>query len=184
MLAVLRYLFNHLAAQAPTSEAYDSLTKQLNTGLHNMFENLDGMKESLMLASVRRFPDARGGKGPSRPWKPAWEFTLWDEDLNFDDEVQVVSGLLGNSSDDEEDSEEEKYVTKGVLGLEVLKKLLLKALTEEEKRIWSATSWPSFLPDVLQRAIQMAKSKSFLAAQAFWATPFMLPPFSAPKIAA
>ena len=84
-----------------------------------------------MLAPVRRFPDARGGEGPSQPWKPASEFTLRDEEFNSDDEVQVVSRILGNSSEDEEDGEEEKYVTKGVLGLEDPKKLFPKALTEE-----------------------------------------------------
>lgn len=56
-------------------------------------------------------------------------------------------------------------------------------MTVEEQRIWSAVSWPSSLPDVLQRIIKMAKAKTFLTVQAFRATPSMLPQtFSPPRI--
>ena len=59
--------------------------------------------------------------------------------MDSDDEVKIVSGLLGNSSA-EEDSDEDKYVTNGVLGLEASKKLFPKVLSKEEKRIWSVIS--------------------------------------------
>ena len=132
-------MFKHLAAQASTSEAYDTLTLPLNTSLQKFFSKFDELKDSMILAPILRAPNARGGEGPSKPWKPTLEFKLWDEDLDSDDEVKIVSGLLGNSSA-EEDSDEDKYVTNGVLGLEASKKLFPKVLSKEEKRIWSVIS--------------------------------------------
>ena len=41
MLVVLGLLFDHMAAQAPTSADYDNLTKQLNNGLQKVFEKFD-----------------------------------------------------------------------------------------------------------------------------------------------
>ena len=84
-----------------------------------------------------------------------------------------MSGLLGNSSLDDEDSDEDKYVTNGVLGVEAPKKIFPKVLSEKEKRIWSAISWPTSLTDAFQKVVQMAKAKSLLTAQAFRATPSM-----------
>ena len=38
MLSILAQLFNHLKAQAPTDEACDTLTLQLNTSFQTMFK--------------------------------------------------------------------------------------------------------------------------------------------------
>ena len=69
-----------------------------------------------------------------------------------------------------------------VIGIPTPRRFPAKVLTKEKQRIWSAVSWPSSLPDVLQRGIQIAKAKTFLTAQAFHATPSMLPPILEPKI--
>lgn len=70
-----------------------------------------------MLAPNPRFTNARGGEGPSyrhQPWRSASEYQLRYE--NSDDEVQVLSGLLGNDDDDESE-EEMEYVKKAIVGL-------------------------------------------------------------------
>ena len=166
MLDILGHLFDHLSSQAPNSEAYDALTRQLNTDLRKVFIEFDDLKDSLLLAPVPKATDARGGEGSSepgliQPWKLASVFQFRHEDLSSDDEVQVFYGL-GNNSDDDEDNDEEKYVTKGFMAIGAPRKIFPKQMTEEEKRIWPAVSWPSSLPYVLQRGIQIAKAKSFL----------------------
>ena len=120
MLVVLGHLFDHLTAQAPTTEAYDSFNIQLNTGLQKVFENFEGLNESLQLAPVRRFTDARGGEGPSEIWKPASKFTLRDE-IDYDQEdMKILS--ISPSKHNEEDSGED-FVIMVVLGLETSKKM-------------------------------------------------------------
>ena len=99
-----------------------------------MFTKFDDLKDSLLLAPVPKATDARGEEGPSQPWKPASVFQLRDEDFNSGDEVQVVYGILGNNSDDDEDNcDEEKYVTNEVLAIGAPRKLFPKEMTEEEK---------------------------------------------------
>lgn len=67
MLSILQELFNHLKAQVPTTEAYDTLTLQLNTIFQKVFEKFFDLKESLVLAVVVRPTVTRGGEGPSQP---------------------------------------------------------------------------------------------------------------------
>ena len=55
--------------------------------MQKVFSKFDDLKEALTLAPVPISTDARGGEGPSKPWKLALEFTLQDEDLNSNDEV-------------------------------------------------------------------------------------------------
>lgn len=135
-----------------------------------------------MLALVVGPSIARGGEVPSSislPQKPVLEFRLWDE--SSDKSLQT---LLGSPYDDDDDlRDEDVYVKKGVLGLQNRRKYPTKVLTEEEKRIWSAVSWPSTLDDVLHRSIEMAMVKIKLTVDAFWATPSMIPLIPSPKIA-
>lgn len=85
------FILDHVLAQAPTTEGYDALTKQLNTGLQKVFKKFEGLRESLVLSPVRRVTDARGGEGPIQVWKPALEFVLWDEIDCDDEEVKLIS---------------------------------------------------------------------------------------------
>lgn len=49
--------------------------------------------------------------------------------------------------------------------------------------MWSVLSWPSTLPGVLRRSIEMAKAKTKLTVDAFRANASMLPPIPAARIA-
>ena len=140
------------------------------------------MKDTIPLAPVSRSTDARGGEGPSKIWKLASEFTLRYEDENFGDEVQVLSELLGND-DNENDEEDVEYVTNADIEIPAPKKFIAKVRMEEDERIWSTVSWPSTLSNVLQRSIQTAKAKIKLMVDAFRATPSMLLPIPTLKIA-
>ena len=44
MLSILSKLFDHLKAQAPTTEAYDALTLQLNTSFQKVFDNFSDLQ--------------------------------------------------------------------------------------------------------------------------------------------
>lgn len=65
MFSILGKLFDHLKAQAPTAEAHDALTLQLNTIFQKVFDKFSKLKESSFLASVVGSSFARGGEGPS-----------------------------------------------------------------------------------------------------------------------
>lgn len=65
ILSVLQELFNHLKAQAPTVEAYNTLTLQLKTSFQKVFDKISDLKESLVLAPAASSTVARGGKGSS-----------------------------------------------------------------------------------------------------------------------
>ena len=103
MFSILGKLFDHLKAQAPTAEAYDALTLQLNTSFRKVFYKFSDLKESSLLAPVTCTSVARGGEGPSKSWKPASEFSLWDESS---DDVQVFTGSQYASDDDDDESDE------------------------------------------------------------------------------
>ena len=79
---------------------------------------------------------------------------------------------MGNPSkfDDEEDEEEVEYITNVVLGIQAPQKFPAKVLSEEEKRIWSAVTWPSSLAEVLHQRREMAKVKTKLTIDAFRTT--------------
>lgn len=178
MLSILSKLFYHLKAQAPTAEAYDTLTLQINTNFQKVFDHFSEHQESSSLAPIKRFSAASGGEGPRRrnqPWKPIFEFLLRDE--GSDDDVKVLSHD-GNDSD-----EEDFYVRNGVVGLPAPWKYLANVLTEEERRIWLVVNWPSTPADFLKRSIEEAKVKSKLTVDAFPATTSMLPLVSPPNIA-
>ena len=74
MIAILSSTFKHLSEQAPTAEAYDTLSLQLTTGLQKVFSKFNDLKETLPLAPAPKSTDARGGEGPIKPWKLASEF--------------------------------------------------------------------------------------------------------------
>lgn len=65
MLSILVRLFDHLIALAPTTEAFDTLTLQINTSFEKVFDKFSDLKESIFLAPVSRSSAARGGEGPS-----------------------------------------------------------------------------------------------------------------------
>lgn len=87
MLPILQKLFNHLNAQAPTAEAYDTLALQLNTSFQKAFDRFSDLKDSFVLAPVFRPTISRHGEGLSEPWKTTSEYKLRDEDENSNDEV-------------------------------------------------------------------------------------------------
>lgn len=120
-----------------------------------------------MLALVVGPSTARGGERPSIrsqsiPKKPASEFKLRDEDSN-DGSLQVLTG----TSDDDNEDEEDKYITNAIIGIPTPRKFPTKVLSEEEQRIWSAVSCPSSLADVLQRNYEVAKAKTKVTMDAF-----------------
>ena len=88
MVFILSKLFDHLKAQAPTTDAYDALTLQLNTSFQKAFENILDLQASFELTLGSMLSIARGGEGPSsrtQSWKPASEFLLRNE--SSDDDV-------------------------------------------------------------------------------------------------
>ncbi|CAH1446997.1 unnamed protein product [Lactuca virosa] len=112
------------------------------------------------------------------------KFSYMKESLMLAPVVRPTGARGGEGNDDDGSGEDEiEYVTNAVIGIPAPKKFPAKVLSEEEQRIWSAVSWPSTLPDVFQRSVQMAKAETKLTVDAFRATPSMLPPIPAPKIA-
>lgn len=179
MISILALLFNHLKEQAPTIEAYDALTKQMNTRFKKVFDKLSVVRESSRLTSEVRPSDARVGEGSKMdqtiPWKTASEFNLWDE--SNDDDLQILS--IGLPSDD--DDEEVEYITNDVVGIQAPRKFSKKILSKEEKRIWFASTWPSSLTNVLQRSREMDQKNTSLKIEAFRATQSMSPPIPSPR---
>ena len=68
ILTILATLFYHIKAQAPTAEAYDALTLNMNTNLQKVFDHLWEFHHSTLLASVAKPSNARGGEGPSNKY--------------------------------------------------------------------------------------------------------------------
>ena len=137
MISILSKLFDHLKAQAPTVEACDALTLQLNTSFQKVFEIFLDLRASSMLAPISSPSVARGGEGPSsrtQPRKPASEFLL--RDGSSDDNVQVLTGSY--YAVDGDSSDEDMFLKNGVLGLQASREFPTKVMTEEEQRIWSA----------------------------------------------
>ena len=85
-----------------------------------------------------------------------------------EEDVQIISRFLGITEGSKDDKE---YISdeapKVVLGLQAPKMTIPKVITEEQKRISSAVSWPSSLPEVFEQTVKMAKAKSFLTTQPF-----------------
>lgn len=137
MLSILASLFDHLKAQAPTSETYDALTLQMNKSFQKVFARFSELQESILLAPVAESSTARGGEGPSRRnqsilWKLVSEFRLRDED--YDDSLQVLTGSP-NDGDDDDDDDQYKYITNAIVGIPAPRKFPAKVLSEEEQRI-------------------------------------------------
>lgn len=107
-----------------------------------VFERLSEVKETAGIALEVGPSDARGGEVPSITdctisWKPALEFSLWDE--SEDDEIHVLS--IGTPYEyDEDDDEEVEYNTNVMVGIQALRKFPAKVLLVEGQRIWSAVT--------------------------------------------
>lgn len=82
-----------------------------------------------------------------------------------------------------EEEEENKLILNIAIGLQAPRKYPFKVLSEKERSIWSAVTWPSSLAYVLQRSLEMDKIKMKLTGDAFIATQSMLPPIPSPRIA-
>lgn len=106
------------------------------------------------------------------------EFTLQDES---DDDVLQVESMNPPTKDDDEE-EDDDLITNAIVRLQAPQKYPTKVLPEEERRIWSAITWPSSLVDVLQRSHEMDKIKTKLTVDGFIATQSMLPPIPSPRI--
>ncbi|CAH1452055.1 unnamed protein product [Lactuca virosa] len=117
MLVIIDEPFSHLKAQAPTAEAYDALSKQINMSFQRVLEWLNELQGDARLASDVGHSNAIGGEGVSKreipiQWKHVSEFVLEDE--LFDEEILEVENLEPLELGDEED---EDLVENAILGL-------------------------------------------------------------------
>lgn len=117
MLIFLDGIFDHLRAQAPTSSAYDSLSKQINIIFQRLFERLVELKLDSMLALEARPFHVRGGEMKTIQWKSISEFALWDEDS--DKEIVEIETCEVEDDDDEED--EDDLVNGVIMGPQAIK---------------------------------------------------------------
>lgn len=87
MLIILEEAFAHLKAQAPTTKAYDSLSKKINMSFQCVFEHLSELKSN-PFASKEGPSHARGGEQQREPqktfqWRSISEFALRGEDSDI-----------------------------------------------------------------------------------------------------
>lgn len=66
---------------------------------------------------------------------------------------------IGIPSDDDV-NEEVDYIINVVIGIQAPRKLPTKVLSEKERRIWSAVTWPSSMVAVLRRSRELARVKT------------------------
>lgn len=176
MLLIIGKNFTHLKTQAPTVEAYDALSKQINTSFQRVFKRLSELQSEDRLASDAGPSSARRGEVRERErditiqWKSFSDFTLHDESSHW--AVEILEPI------EKDDEEEEDLIENAVLGLQAIMEQSVKPIYEVEKNKCSSVSWPSSLHEAFKRSREMDK----LTVDAFRATQSMLPPIPAPRI--
>lgn len=83
----------------------------------------------------------------------------------------------------EDESVDEDDLEKDViLGIQAMKKPPTRVISNVEKMKWSSVSWPSSLFDAVNRIRDIAKAKTKVTIDSFWATQSMLPLIPTPRI--
>ena len=168
--------FDHIKAQTPTANAYDSLSNQINTSFQHVFERLDNLQSDALLAYEAGSSHAIGGEKMVQ-WKPILDYALRDETI--DEEIISVEAF-----EEEDDFDENDPVNNAIIGLQAIREqyIISKILSEEDTTKWSLVSWPSSLSEAFKRSHAMEKLKTKLTFDAFRATHPMPSPIPAPRI--
>lgn len=140
MLCILDETFDHIKDQAPTVDAYESLSKKINIIFQKVFKRLNELNSNQLLASEVGPSHARGGEQKKVQWKPISDYTLRDEPT--DEEILEVETP---KVDDDEDLVEDV-----ILGLQAIRERPTKVLSKVAKMKWSIVSCPSSFYETFQ----------------------------------